>query len=762
MGKKDKKGGKNAAEKAAKKEEKKNKQMEKAKKKKLKENGIDEEEDVEEILKQLDKQDAEKEAARATVTVTQCQQPSPRVYCSMTVIPSGEVVVFGGEYFDGQKVQVYNQLFRWNLEKDEWKRIECPLSPKPRSSHQAVCYKDQLLVFGGEFATVAQFHHFRDVWSLDLKTNRWTGLECSGQIPIARSGHRMVVWRNFLIVFGGFHDTVRETKYFNDVHALSLQSLKWQKIDFPAHAHAPAARSACLLMLALGSDTLFVSGGYSKVKDTARNAQGKTHTDCWALNLKPLATGQTRLQWEKQPQKGQPPSIRSGMSVVMHKGLGVVFGGVYDEDDGGLGMRSVFYNDLHAFDTERRRWYCLQLRKKKGGGKGGKKRRGKKGKGAGAEAAGGGGKEGEGEEDWTDEGEGSSSEDEEENEKQREREERDAILEQGEEDDDDVTFGYIDQNGRLVRIRIDDADLPPDLDAAVKQAEEGGEGGKGDEGDQKEEGTEGKKEETTEPSSSAVKEGDSSANKEAETEEEEEEKEEPKAELKIEEDTPLPRINPQLLVRGNQLMVYGGLVEFGPREVTLDDCWSLDLNKREKWECLVKGSFEDQAWFEEEEEEGEGSSDEDDSDEDDDSEEDEDEDEEEGGGGKKRMEGVRERMTALKQKHAVDDPATTPQLGETMRAFFERTRGHWTEQVHQNVAQQAAAAGGSGPSGRMDAKELRREAFALAEERFDQLRPLLDELASLEERQAALERKEQKKTAAAGASSSSSSSRANR
>jgi hypothetical protein len=47
--------------------------------------------------------------------------------------------------------------------------------------------------------------------------------------------------------------------------------------------------------------------------------------------------------------------------------------------------------------------------------------------------------------------------------------------------------------------------------------------------------------------------------------------------------TPLPRIKAQIVVRGNTLYVYGGILEVGDREVTLDDLWSLELQKREEW-----------------------------------------------------------------------------------------------------------------------------------------------------------------------------------
>ena len=41
------------------------------------------------------------------------------------------------------------------------KQIESINTPSPRCSHQAVFFKDKIYVFGGEYATLDQFHHYR-------------------------------------------------------------------------------------------------------------------------------------------------------------------------------------------------------------------------------------------------------------------------------------------------------------------------------------------------------------------------------------------------------------------------------------------------------------------------------------------------------------------------------------------------------------------------------------------------------------------------
>lgn len=50
------------------------------------------------------------------------------------------------------------------------------------------------------------------------------------------------------------------------------------------------------------------------------------------------------------------------------------------------------------------------------------------------------------------------------------------------------------------------------------------------------------------------------------------------------------------LFRGNTLYIYGGVTELGDIEVTLDDCWSLDLNKRDTWKKVLTGSMHNLVW----------------------------------------------------------------------------------------------------------------------------------------------------------------------
>lgn len=252
------------------------------------------EESIESILAEFQ----EREARKTAVTIIACEQPSPRAHFTMTALPNGEMLLFGGEFFDGEETVVYNELYRWNVEKNEWRRVDSLNTPPPRCSHQAVIFKEYLYVFGGEYATLDQFHHYRDLWRLDLKTNAWEEIQGTGQVPTARSGHRMCVWRNYIVLFGGFYEAFRDTKWYNDLYLFSLQEMKWTKIEYPPLAQAPKARSGCQMALHAASDSVYVYGGYSKMKIAGQKAEGKVHDDMWVLNLKPVLSNNKPV-WQK-------------------------------------------------------------------------------------------------------------------------------------------------------------------------------------------------------------------------------------------------------------------------------------------------------------------------------------------------------------------------------------------------------------------------------------------------------------------------------
>jgi len=215
-----------------------------------------------------------RDAGRQCASIELCAPPSPRLNASLTHVHGNEVLMFGGEHYDGNPVNthVFNELYRWNVEINEWSMILSLNPPPPRCSHQAILFRDSIYVFGGEFCTSDKFHHHRDLWRLDLKTNAWEEVKAKGG-PSARSGHRMVIWRNNIVLFGGFYEAFRETQWFNDLYIFSIQSCTWRKIEFPPMAPLPGARSGHQLVVY--QDTLYLNGGYTKFKRVKMKTEAK-------------------------------------------------------------------------------------------------------------------------------------------------------------------------------------------------------------------------------------------------------------------------------------------------------------------------------------------------------------------------------------------------------------------------------------------------------------------------------------------------------
>lgn len=333
---------------------------------------------VDDIIKTVDNLDLNSICGDIDVqcSIIQSERPTPRISSSYNVHPiSGEIIIFGGEYYDGKEVRCFHDLYKWNIDKNEWKQVVVNSKhppntysggPKPRCSHQAVIFNECLYIHGGEYSTENQFYHFRDLWQLNLRSYTWQEVKTTGLSPTPRSGHRMVVWRHFFVVFGGFHDTVRETRYFNDIHILDTKTLHWVRIDSSKYEYCPSPRSGVQMVLCPNSDRIFIYGGYSKIKDNSKNSVGKTHSDCWFLDMKPFLSEGNPPVWEKVSKKGTPPSSRSGSTIIGYKNQCIIFGGVFDqEDELGLSLNSVFYNDIYIFEITNKRWYRVEFSKSK-------------------------------------------------------------------------------------------------------------------------------------------------------------------------------------------------------------------------------------------------------------------------------------------------------------------------------------------------------------------------------------------------------------
>jgi N-acetylneuraminic acid mutarotase len=335
------------------------KQEAKALKQKVKQTGADFE-DIDAILAELAK---EQENQYKVTEESNCDPPSRRVNFSFTANPlnGNELIIFGGEYYDGQIVHMYNDFYRYNIDKNEWKRITSPNSPGPRSAHQvAITASGTLFLFGGEFVSPneSNFFHYKDMWCMNLKQGCvWEKLDV--KIPPARSGHRIVSWKRFLILFGGFYDQAHETKYFDDLWVFDTAEFTWKCIEMSDPKPSPRSGFSFFLF----GDNLVLYGGYSKVFKKGTRTVGVQHVDAWMLKLN---EDFKNLKWERRKKVGGVhPGQRSGCSMVFHKGKGIMFGGVSDIEENDENLESIVFQDLFQYIVEGNKFYPITLRKRK-------------------------------------------------------------------------------------------------------------------------------------------------------------------------------------------------------------------------------------------------------------------------------------------------------------------------------------------------------------------------------------------------------------
>ncbi|KAF2714168.1 galactose oxidase [Pleomassaria siparia CBS 279.74] len=354
--------------------------------------------DLDDVLAQYAKEQEQYHA----ITEVACEPPSPRTSGTMVANPANEneLLLYGGEYFNGALAKFYADLFVYNIKQDTWKKVTSPNSPLPRSGHawcRAANTKD-IYLFGGEFSSPKQgtFYHYNDFWRLDPTNREWTRIEGKSKAaaPPARSGHRMVAFKQYIILFGGFQDTSVTTKYLNDIWVYDCVNFSWHAPKLASARAVPDARSSFTFLPHDQGAVLY--GGYSRVKTAvggnkqqqqARGKKGgggggggggsrvvlkpKVHEDTWFLRITPPATDTPSttlpiISWERRKRPANPPNpSRAGATMAFHKGRGILFGGVHDVEESEEGIDSEFFNQLFVWNIERNRYMPLTLRRPK-------------------------------------------------------------------------------------------------------------------------------------------------------------------------------------------------------------------------------------------------------------------------------------------------------------------------------------------------------------------------------------------------------------
>eukprot|EP00802_Teleaulax_amphioxeia_P028781 Tamp_30592.p1 GENE.Tamp_30592~~Tamp_30592.p1 ORF type:complete len:190 (+),score=41.85 Tamp_30592:56-571(+) len=141
----------------------------------------------------------------------------------MTLVGQQRLIVVGGEDDDITKNDTWAGTV--SSEGVAWQQLAHGTSAAfaPRQSHEAVCYNDRVLVFGGG-DMIDHIDAFDEMHLGDGAPGEWCALKTSGAKPSARSHHGMTLISEVVYVYGGFDGM----QYLNDLYALDMRTMKWE------------------------------------------------------------------------------------------------------------------------------------------------------------------------------------------------------------------------------------------------------------------------------------------------------------------------------------------------------------------------------------------------------------------------------------------------------------------------------------------------------------------------------------------------------
>ena len=157
------------------------------------------------------------------------------------------IVIFGGYGGMGYGRRDFNDIFRFNISKYEWRKVP-PIKgkvPEPRSGHSSSVVQGRLFVYGGWNAQA----QFSNLYVLDFQKDQWTWEETELELGASRWCHSAIGvaaipnWR--LFIFGGSTGMMNErntkSSFTNDTIVLDCGSMTIQKPDIVGEPPLPRA-----------------------------------------------------------------------------------------------------------------------------------------------------------------------------------------------------------------------------------------------------------------------------------------------------------------------------------------------------------------------------------------------------------------------------------------------------------------------------------------------------------------------------------------
>jgi len=213
---------------------------------------------------------------------------------------NGAVWFFGG--YTKKDGDYFNDVYKYDIATSMWGSVHTlGEAPQKRTDHSVVLFRDSLLVFGG----FDGHNRFNDLRELHLRERRWSHINAvRSTMPRSRFGHTAVIYGHSMYIFGGWdgHDTLQELFEYN------VSSNMW--ILMPLRGTAPRARYRHTAVVC--GDAMFTFGGVDKTQ--------YRFPDLHEYNF-------THRHWSKVSTTSVQPSARTFHKTVVHEGFMYILGG---------------------------------------------------------------------------------------------------------------------------------------------------------------------------------------------------------------------------------------------------------------------------------------------------------------------------------------------------------------------------------------------------------------------------------------------------
>ena len=143
---------------------------------------------------------------------------------------NGNIYLYGGSI---DKYTFSNQLWKYNVNDNIWQKMITYNETPKCSGYKMVLYKNYLILFGGYAMIKNKYIFYDDIFMYNCDNNTWNKFKCNNK-PRKRYWHGMCIVNNKLIVYGGLD--VKD-KHINDMHSINVDDIindnspEWIKIN---------------------------------------------------------------------------------------------------------------------------------------------------------------------------------------------------------------------------------------------------------------------------------------------------------------------------------------------------------------------------------------------------------------------------------------------------------------------------------------------------------------------------------------------------